>query len=113
MVLSGASQFFRLINQDSGEMEFLGDTIAGEVPIAFEVVKTGNAETYRFAMAVNGVVPDGFPFATRAVTTATGSVTLLVPVALNKGDIVKPQVSGVSTTNDITIVAMSMNVIGS
>jgi hypothetical protein len=113
MQLSYASQLFKITDQDTGEMEFLGDSIAGEIPITFEVSKVGSAETYFFALAINGTVPDGFPFSTREVTSGTGSLSLLVPIALSKGDIIKPQVAGMSSTNDITIEAMSMNIIGS
>lgn len=110
LLLGSSAERFIMTDQDNGEMKYIGsEPFSGSVTYTMAAFKSGSTENYQWALAVNGEIPEGSPFAERDITTALGTATLVAPLSLVEGDLIKPQVAATGTTNSITHQAFSMN----
>lgn len=100
---------FRMIDEATGELEYLGlEPFEGTITASISAFKSGSTETYNFTVAVNGSIVQHAPFVERDITTALGNMVLIAPISMVTGDTFKLQVASVGTTNSITIQAVSV-----
>jgi hypothetical protein len=111
-LLEGISnERFKITNYDNGESTCISkEPVNGNVVILLSVSKSGNAEKYIFSVAVNDEVYEGAPFTLRTVSTASGALTVKVPVSLVYGDRIKPQIAALGVTDNIKIENINIDI---
>lgn len=95
---------FTLTNAQNGERRYDGETeFSGEIVASFASVSTGGARVFKFRYVKNGsVLPDDVETSIQIGDTVAGN-TLMAPITLVAGDIIKPQVMRVDGTSTITV----------
>lgn len=102
---------FTLTNAQTGELRYDGlREFTGVIISTFTSVSVGGDRGFNFRYVRNGLVlPDDIITAVQIGATV-GSATLVVPVTLQTGDLIKPQVTRVDGTSTITVRHFSNNV---
>ena len=100
---------FELNNSTTGEIKYLGnDAFNGNLIATISSVATAGAEKFAFRATVNDVQSNGI--AVDQIFTITSSTTLIVPLTLEKDDLVKIQVANLTGINDIKIEYITINI---
>lgn len=109
------SERFTLIDADAGIYQYDDNKpITASVEYVIFGFKSGSIENYRFAVSVNGAIPD---FATSKyspleIKTTIATTTVIKSVPMVKGDTIQPMVAPEGTTSNMTVSDISMSIKG-
>lgn len=99
---------FTLTNALNGEMRYDGEVdFEGEISVSLSALSTGGNRVFSFRFVVDtgsgfGVLPDDLITEVDIGATLASS-TLLVPICLSNGDLIKPEVTRDAGTSTVTV----------
>lgn len=110
--ISGSNiELWTLMDADTGELRYNGlEDHFGSVLASISAVSTGGSREFQFRVVKNGSPLSDAVVAAREFNITIGAITLLAPITVSPGDLVRLQVQNVDTADDIRIEHLSLEV---
>lgn len=102
---------FTLVNDANCELRFDGEVrFDGVINLAFSAISTGGSRVFHVRWVKNGIVLDDDIIAELEVGASVLNTSMVVPVSVDKNDVLKPEVTRVDGTSTITFKQFSVNI---
>ncbi len=102
---------FKLTTADNGIWTYIGlDDVSLEMGVSITVLKAGGTQDYEFNVAINGTIVGGVAVKEATIQTTARSFVGIFPVSISHNDTVALQISGVGTTDSVTISGLQMSI---
>jgi hypothetical protein len=104
-------ELWTMVDADTGELRYDGlEPLFGALLATISALSQGGAQEFQFRAVKNGSPLSDGVVAAREIGGILGSLTLLAPITVEPGDLVRLQVQNVSGTFDIDISFLSVQV---